>query len=140
MARPSHLPEHLHPTYWTATEGIDFIERRDPTKPFFSGSLSRGPTLRMIRLRPTGIYAMITRVFPSLILVNGLRSLTSRLLIQMRRGRGAVRAKRAVVERVITATLRLSIIRLVDCSTNTTSEIRRRYATRSSFLHPTTAI
>ncbi|MBI2150838.1 MAG: hypothetical protein HYU27_09590, partial [Acidobacteria bacterium] len=23
MARPSHLPEHLHPTYWTATEGID---------------------------------------------------------------------------------------------------------------------
>ena len=35
MARPSHLPEHLHPTYWTATEGIDFIERRDPTKPFF---------------------------------------------------------------------------------------------------------
>ncbi len=35
MARPSHLPEHLHPTYWTASEGIDFIFRRDPTKPFF---------------------------------------------------------------------------------------------------------
>lgn len=35
MARPSHLPEHLHPTYWTASEGINFIFRRDPTKPFF---------------------------------------------------------------------------------------------------------
>ena len=34
MARPSHLPEHLHPTYWTASESIDFIERRDPTKPY----------------------------------------------------------------------------------------------------------
>ena len=35
MARPSHLPEHLHPTHWTASEGMGFIERRDPTKPFF---------------------------------------------------------------------------------------------------------
>lgn len=35
MARPSHLPEHLHPTYWTASEGINFIRRKDPTKPFF---------------------------------------------------------------------------------------------------------
>jgi len=35
MARPSHLPEHLHPTYWTANEGINFVERRDPTQPFF---------------------------------------------------------------------------------------------------------
>ena len=35
MARPSHLPEHLHPTYWTASEGIRFLERRDPTAPFF---------------------------------------------------------------------------------------------------------
>ena len=35
MARPSHVPEHLHPTYWTANEGINFIERRDPTQPFF---------------------------------------------------------------------------------------------------------
>ncbi|HEX6972185.1 MAG TPA: arylsulfatase, partial [Limnochordia bacterium] len=35
MARPSHLPEHLHPTYWTASEGIAFLRRRDPTKPFF---------------------------------------------------------------------------------------------------------
>ena len=35
MARPSHLPEHLHPTHWTASEGIRFLENRDPTKPFF---------------------------------------------------------------------------------------------------------
>ena len=35
MARPSHLPEHLHPTYWTAEEGVRFLQRRDPTKPFF---------------------------------------------------------------------------------------------------------
>ena len=35
MARPSHLPEHLHPTHWTASEGIHFLERRDPTQPFF---------------------------------------------------------------------------------------------------------
>ena len=35
MARPSHLPEHLHPTHWTAGEGIKFLQQRDPTKPFF---------------------------------------------------------------------------------------------------------
>lgn len=35
MSRPSHLPEHLHPTYWTASEGVRFLKQRDPTKPFF---------------------------------------------------------------------------------------------------------
>ncbi|WP_203582241.1 arylsulfatase [Microbacterium hibisci] len=35
MARPSHVPEHLHPSTWTATESIRFLERRDPTRPFF---------------------------------------------------------------------------------------------------------
>jgi arylsulfatase A-like enzyme len=35
MGRPSHLPEHLHPTHWTASEGINFLQQRDPTKPFF---------------------------------------------------------------------------------------------------------
>ncbi len=35
MGRPSHLPEHLHPTYWTATEGIRFLRNRDPMQPFF---------------------------------------------------------------------------------------------------------
>ncbi len=35
MARPTHLPEHLHPTHWTAGEGIRFLETRDPTRPFF---------------------------------------------------------------------------------------------------------
>lgn len=35
MARPTHLPEHLHPTYWTAEEAIWFLQQRDTTKPFF---------------------------------------------------------------------------------------------------------
>ncbi|MBI4557339.1 MAG: arylsulfatase [Candidatus Hydrogenedentes bacterium] len=35
MARPSHLPEHLHPTYWTVEQAIWFLRQRDPTKPFF---------------------------------------------------------------------------------------------------------
>ncbi len=35
MARPTHLPEHLHPSWWTASEGIKFLKHRDPTKPFF---------------------------------------------------------------------------------------------------------
>ena len=35
MARPSHLPEHLHPTHWTASEGVKFLQQRDPSKPFF---------------------------------------------------------------------------------------------------------
>lgn len=34
-ARPSHLPEHLHPTHWTADEAVWFLQQRDPTKPFF---------------------------------------------------------------------------------------------------------
>ena len=35
MARPTHLPEHLHPTHWTATQAISSLQRRDPSKPFF---------------------------------------------------------------------------------------------------------
>ncbi len=35
VSRPSHLPEHLHPTYWTAQQAIEWLERRDPTRPFF---------------------------------------------------------------------------------------------------------
>ncbi len=35
MSRPSHLPEHLHPTWWTSMEGRRFLNHRDPTKPFF---------------------------------------------------------------------------------------------------------
>ncbi|HRJ71722.1 MAG TPA: arylsulfatase [Terrimicrobiaceae bacterium] len=35
MARPSHLPEHLHPTWWTASEGIRFLRNRDASRPFF---------------------------------------------------------------------------------------------------------
>lgn len=35
MARPSHLPEHLHPTHWTSREGSEFLRHRDKTAPFF---------------------------------------------------------------------------------------------------------
>ena len=35
MGRPTHLPEHLHPTWWTVQKSIEWLDRRDPTKPFF---------------------------------------------------------------------------------------------------------
>lgn len=35
MARPSTLPEHLHPTNWTARESIRALQTRDPSRPFF---------------------------------------------------------------------------------------------------------
>ncbi len=34
-ARPWPLREELHPTNWVATKSIEFLRRRDPTKPFF---------------------------------------------------------------------------------------------------------
>lgn len=35
VSRPFPFEEHLHPTNWTAREGVEFLKRRDPTKPFF---------------------------------------------------------------------------------------------------------
>ncbi|MFC5653460.1 arylsulfatase [Paenibacillus solisilvae] len=35
VTRPWHLPEKLHPTNWVVSESIDFLRRRDPSKPFF---------------------------------------------------------------------------------------------------------
>ncbi|MFD0557419.1 arylsulfatase A-like enzyme [Stackebrandtia endophytica] len=35
VARPWPRAEHLHPTNWVVTEAIDFLYRRDPTRPFF---------------------------------------------------------------------------------------------------------
>ncbi|HEY9291292.1 MAG TPA: arylsulfatase [Microlunatus sp.] len=35
MARPFTLAEHLHATNWTAMTGIQELQRRDPSKPFF---------------------------------------------------------------------------------------------------------
>lgn len=35
VARPWPYEEHLHPTNWTVTKSIEFLEKRDPTKPFF---------------------------------------------------------------------------------------------------------
>jgi len=34
-ARPSPLPEELHNNSWVATKGIEFLRRRDRTRPFF---------------------------------------------------------------------------------------------------------
>lgn len=34
-ARPWELPEEYHPTNWVVSESIDFLRRRDPSKPFF---------------------------------------------------------------------------------------------------------
>lgn len=35
VARPWPYREELHPTTWATTQAIDFLRRRDPTKPFF---------------------------------------------------------------------------------------------------------
>ena len=35
MARPSPLPEELHNNTWVVTRAIDFVRRRDKTRPFF---------------------------------------------------------------------------------------------------------
>ena len=35
VARPWPLAEHLHPTNWVTMHGIDFLRRRDSTRPFF---------------------------------------------------------------------------------------------------------
>ncbi len=34
-ARPWHTEERLHPTYWTMSRSIDFLERYDEKRPFF---------------------------------------------------------------------------------------------------------
>ena len=35
LTRPWHLPEHCHPTNWTASQMCKTIRRRDPTRPAF---------------------------------------------------------------------------------------------------------
>ncbi len=35
VSRPSPLPEHLHNNTWVVTKGIEFIKRRDKTRPYF---------------------------------------------------------------------------------------------------------
>ncbi len=34
-ARPWHTEERLHPTAWTMMRALDFLQHRDPTRPFF---------------------------------------------------------------------------------------------------------
>lgn len=35
LCRPWHLPEYLHPTYWTTHQMCKVMQRRDPTRPAF---------------------------------------------------------------------------------------------------------
>lgn len=35
IGHPWNYPEYTHPTNWVTQESIDFLRRRDPTKPFF---------------------------------------------------------------------------------------------------------
>lgn len=35
MSRPWHTEEHLHPTFWTMSKALEFLETRDDEKPFF---------------------------------------------------------------------------------------------------------
>ncbi len=35
LSRPWPYKESIHPTSWVTTQGIDFLRRRDPTKPYF---------------------------------------------------------------------------------------------------------
>ncbi len=35
VSRPWSYPEYTHPTNWVVTEAIDFLRKKDPTKPFF---------------------------------------------------------------------------------------------------------
>jgi arylsulfatase A-like enzyme len=43
MGRPSHLPEMLMEENWFVDKGRDFLERRDPTRPFFTCLSFNGP-------------------------------------------------------------------------------------------------
>lgn len=35
VARPWHLPEWMHPTNWVVTRSVEFLRRRDRSRPFF---------------------------------------------------------------------------------------------------------
>jgi len=35
VARPWHLPEHTHPTYWAVSRAVEFLRGRDKGRPFF---------------------------------------------------------------------------------------------------------
>ena len=35
VARPWDKPEHLHPTNWAVAQGVEFLQRRDTSRPFF---------------------------------------------------------------------------------------------------------
>ncbi len=35
VARPWHLPEYTHPTYWATSRAVEFLGKRDESRPFF---------------------------------------------------------------------------------------------------------
>ncbi|MGH7143809.1 MAG: arylsulfatase [Planctomycetota bacterium] len=43
LGRPSHLPEDLLQETWFTTQALDFLDRRDPTRPFFLCLSFNGP-------------------------------------------------------------------------------------------------
>ena len=43
MARPSHLPEYLMEETWLVTRALEFLQKRDPTRPFFLCLSFNGP-------------------------------------------------------------------------------------------------
>jgi arylsulfatase len=43
MGRPNHLPEMLMEENWFVDQGRQFLERRDPTRPFFASLSFNGP-------------------------------------------------------------------------------------------------
>ena len=43
MARPNHLPEHLMEETWFVSRARDFLDKRDPTRPFFLCLSFNGP-------------------------------------------------------------------------------------------------
>ncbi|MCK5806219.1 MAG: arylsulfatase [Lentisphaeria bacterium] len=43
MARPNHLPENLMEETWFVTQSLEFLRKRDPTRPFFMTLSFNGP-------------------------------------------------------------------------------------------------
>jgi arylsulfatase len=43
MARPNHLPEHMQEETWFVNRARDFLDKRDPTRPFFLCLSFNGP-------------------------------------------------------------------------------------------------
>ena len=51
LARPNHLPEHQIEETWFTTQALDFLNHRDPTRPFFLCLSFTGRTFSRLRSR-----------------------------------------------------------------------------------------